>query len=443
MPTQSARHSEDLRQIEHLAPIGFAFLLRYLTWFQALSMALAAVLYSFVSSRIFTVTQRSEEAGKAVAPGKFLYAASVFFLILLLPGQYFIVAAVWANLSVGDSISNLAGRRFGRTVLPWNPKKTWVGMVAAFVFSTIAAFILLLWTGFPVTPVNPGMTALTLAIAASLVCSIAETLPLPIDDNVTICLVGALCLVFLTGAKLPPSAASTPVLVGLGLASAWAVPAFLLRKVSLGGAISGVFIAGTTYSAFGLAGFVLLATLLIIGAWIPGICSRKISDGARQARKSVKYKGTSVWGIGCAAFACAVASVFLEDKAAVRVAYVASTAVGLGISVGAARGGQQNVFPPLLKILRDTHVAGPTESYCRWNVPGLVAAFAVGSLGFFLGLTSVWGMLWSWISVAGSVALEGYLQSRRRNEPESGPLTDFLHTVVAASLSLVLSGTGR
>src|SRR5437867_12626639 len=62
MRIAASEHNENLRQLEHLAPIAFAFLLRFLTWEQALVFAFVAVLYAaFVSPRLFRVTQRPEE----------------------------------------------------------------------------------------------------------------------------------------------------------------------------------------------------------------------------------------------------------------------------------------------------------------------------------------------------------------------------------------------
>jgi len=62
MRIAASEHNENLRQLEHLAPIAFAFLLRFLTWEQALIFAFVAVLYAaFVSPRLFRVTQRPNQ----------------------------------------------------------------------------------------------------------------------------------------------------------------------------------------------------------------------------------------------------------------------------------------------------------------------------------------------------------------------------------------------
>src|SRR6266508_510138 len=149
MRIAAPQYNENLRQLEHLAPIGFAFLLRFLTWEQALVFAFVAILYAaFVSPKLFRVTQRPEEQIKGYSPGKLAYAISVFLLLLFFREDKHLAAVVWANSSVGDADSKLIGRRFGRDTLPWISDKTWLGICGRVFFSSLAGFVLLLWTGF-------------------------------------------------------------------------------------------------------------------------------------------------------------------------------------------------------------------------------------------------------------------------------------------------------
>jgi len=63
--------SEDLRQLEHMAPLVFGVLLRFLSWDQALALAALAVIYAlFVSSRLWRAAQRRDEAERGFSPAK-------------------------------------------------------------------------------------------------------------------------------------------------------------------------------------------------------------------------------------------------------------------------------------------------------------------------------------------------------------------------------------
>ena len=92
----------------------------------------------------------------------------------------------------GDGLADILGRRFGRTPLPWSPRKTWIGSFGmflggwSFALGIILAFIL--FNIFP-GPFGDYLFPITLiALAATLV----ESLPLHDIDNITVPLVAVL-----------------------------------------------------------------------------------------------------------------------------------------------------------------------------------------------------------------------------------------------------------
>ncbi len=87
----------------------------------------------------------------------------------------------------GDGLADVIGRRGGRTKLPWNRSKSWVGSAAMFGGSFVFAYIfILLFNAFGYfNPVlDAGNTALAVAIV-SLVATVVEMLPLSDIDNIT------------------------------------------------------------------------------------------------------------------------------------------------------------------------------------------------------------------------------------------------------------------
>jgi dolichol kinase len=178
---------ESKRQIEHILPLAFAFLLRYLTVTQAVVCCLAAALYGlFLSPRVVPEGVRPEETRLGFSPGKLYYALSILALILIFHDRIHVAAAAWAILSLGDSTSNLAGRAWGKKVLPWSRDKTWVGSLV-FIFSSWAgSLVLFYWTSAGGVVEIPDIYRVVLSCgAASAFAALVESLPLPLDDNIT------------------------------------------------------------------------------------------------------------------------------------------------------------------------------------------------------------------------------------------------------------------
>jgi len=433
--------SEDLRQLEHMAPLVFAFLLRFLSWDQALALAALAVIYAlFVSSRLWRAAQRRDEAERGFSPGKVAYAVSILFLVLLFPDDEYIVSAVWANLSIGDAVSNLAGRRFGRTRLPWSTDKTWVGMGAAFLASSLAGFILLVWTGIPGAGARIWTLAALYAVATSVVCSLVETLPLPVDDNISICASGGLFLGWFSTATVPDLSNPSAFGTGFAVCVSAALLAYILGTVSPGGAIWGVVQGTVVYGALGFRGFVLLATFFVFGSAFSKVgYARKLARGVAQAdggRRAWRH----VWGKGFAAFAAAVASIFLARKEPAIVAYTAALAGSLcdttATELGQLYGGDPVLLPSLERVPRGT--AGGVS--LAGSALGTIAAGIIAVEALALGLVSPWAAVSATVAAAVATHLESLLASKGGRLTTSGPMMNAFHTTVAMILALLLNG---
>src|SRR6185503_2983699 len=87
---------------------------------------------------------------------------------------------------------------------PWNARKSWEGTAAFVAAGTIASCLMLAWLAPP-----PGGRTIVgwvgVALVATLVAALAESLPLGVDDNLVVPLVGAGATLVLAhaGAFLP------------------------------------------------------------------------------------------------------------------------------------------------------------------------------------------------------------------------------------------------
>ena len=115
------------------------------------------------------------------AKGAVLYGLAVGFALVVYPHNAALGAI--AVLASGDALSTLVGKAWGRRPWPWNRRLSLEGSLAFLVAGTLYAS---LFVPFP------------MALVGALVGALVETVPWPLDDNVTIPLAvgGVLALLF-------------------------------------------------------------------------------------------------------------------------------------------------------------------------------------------------------------------------------------------------------
>jgi len=192
------------RKLYHVAAGGMAFLFRFLTWRQAIILAVSAVLVN-----VFVVPYmggrrwfwRTKERENGYSHGILLYTISVLVLVLVFRDALWMSASIWGVLAFGDGMSGIVGEAYGGPKLPWNERKSWAGSAAFVFFGGLAAVALMLWTA-PAS-IMPVSRAFLMGIPLALACALVESVPSRFDDNVTIPLVGGLVLPLLALSLVP------------------------------------------------------------------------------------------------------------------------------------------------------------------------------------------------------------------------------------------------
>ena len=128
------------------------------------------------------------------------YPAMVLALLLLFPAAPELTCVLVVVIAFGDGGANLAGRLLGRRRLPWNPRKTWVGLVA-FVLCAAPAASLAYW--LEARPEVPLATALACGVSAAVAGACVESLDSRINDNFRIGLAASLTVVVVHFASAP------------------------------------------------------------------------------------------------------------------------------------------------------------------------------------------------------------------------------------------------
>ncbi|MCX7920229.1 MAG: hypothetical protein N3A72_11640 [bacterium] len=185
--------NEDKRQVVHLTMVIFAVLLRWLVKWQAMVFAAVALLFNlFILRRLIPDLFREQELKKGYSIGIVMYPLVVLILVTVFP--LYIAGGAWAILAIGDSFSNIIGRRFGKKKLYWNPVKSYAGLIGFIIPSMIGSGFFLWW-------INPNIGVkelINLSVIGSIVSGILETLPLKIDDNILVGLGAGITLFFLS-----------------------------------------------------------------------------------------------------------------------------------------------------------------------------------------------------------------------------------------------------
>jgi HAD superfamily phosphoserine phosphatase-like hydrolase len=108
------------------------------------------------------------------------FAAGIMLALLLFPAP--VSYASIAAFAFGDGFATIFGKTIGRHAFPYNRGKKFEGTVAGFVFALLGALVF----------VNP-----LRAVVGAATAMIVETLPTPINDNLTMPLLAGLAMLFL------------------------------------------------------------------------------------------------------------------------------------------------------------------------------------------------------------------------------------------------------
>jgi dolichol kinase len=285
LSTAVGRPRLSTRKIVHMSMLVFAFLLPFLTWAQAAGCAVLALLFNlFLLPRLQVDLSKQPGAAEADLPrptgsgakllpypagtwtGIALYPTSVFLLILLYRHHLHIAAAAWAIMALGDGMASVVGEGLRGPTLPWNQEKTWSGFAGFVGAGTAGAYALTRW----VNPSLPADKVLIVSAAAALVGAMVETVPIRLDDNLSLPLVSGgflFCAYLVERSALDSNLPflSRRMLLALLINAAFALLALALKTVSRSGATVGLILGTVVYLGYGYKSFLLLLSFFLLG----------------------------------------------------------------------------------------------------------------------------------------------------------------------------------
>lgn len=427
--------NETLRKSIHIV-FGFgAFALKFLPWYVAAGVCVAAIVSNWlVLHRVVGRGVARHERGFDV--GIMLYPTMVLALVVVFRERMVFAAIAWAMLAFGDGIATLAGKSIRIAPLPWNRDKSWGGFLACFVFSAIAGIAVAYWMDF---------RAPVVVMIAALAATIVESLPLGVDDNLTVPLAAATALVIgsMSGGLIGWPR-TIPWLIVNGVL---ALVGYMARSVSFSGAIGGWFLGAILILGAGWPMYVALLVFFVIGTATTKLgYARKAKLGLAQEGGGRRGFSHAFSNVGVAAI-CSIAVTRLSDHpldlmvipylmgiASLATAAADTTASEIGQLIG------RRAFLPLTlkRVPVGTEGAISVEGTLAGLIAGFIVALAsVRAMHYGLDLDPGWPAI---ALVTACAFLGSYLESiagswnRKRITPVPNGVLNFFNTAAGALL---------
>ena len=451
-------HSESARQWVHIGSGLFALLLRVLVWWQAAALAAFALVFNAVAlpriggRRLY----RPVDEARGFPLGILLYPLSVLLLILIFPSRLDIVAAAWAILALGDGTATLAGHakaaRLGTNAqtaklaktgaLPWNADKTIAGTAAFIVCGGLGGVALAWWVRPSIAPL-PAMTFTIVApIAAAIAAGFVESIPIRLDDNVS---VPATAAAVLWLASLMDTAAwhaargvvvaTVPFALGVNAVAAWL--GYRAGTVSRSGTVGGFFIGMLIYLGAGGGAWLLLFTTFLTASIASRLgLRRKMVLGIAEERGGRRGAGNAIANCGVAATA-AIAAVTTPHAPAALLALAAALAAGgsdtVASEIGKAWGRSTFLVTSLGRVTPGTPGAMSLEG----TAAGLTAAFGLAAVGVAAGLVPASAIVAIVVAATAGALVESALAATLEGPGIlNNDMLNFINTAVAAGVAL-------
>jgi uncharacterized protein (TIGR00297 family) len=328
--------------------------------------------------------------------------------------------------------------------LPWNPQKSWAGLLAFFIAGGAMSLAVAYWLDYREPMV---------VLIATLAAAITESLPLGIDDNLTVPFAASVALIVAGVDVVHPFSIWPDTMPWLIVNGVLAIAAYFTRSVSFSGAIGGWILGAILILCGGWPLYVALLAFFILGTAATKLgYTRKARAGLAQEGGGRRGFSHAFSNVGVAAI-CAIAVSRLARTthasateiellplfmgiAALATAAADTTASEIGQLVG------RRAFLPL--TLRRVPAGTEGAVSIEGTLAGVMAGFLVALAGT-LAVRSLFGEL---IEIASSMVLlltlcafaGSYLESvagswnRKRMSPVPNGVLNFCNTAAGALL---------
>ena len=386
----------------------------------------------------------SRSPGDRARAGIVLYPISVLALIVLYRNHLHIAAAAWAIMALGDGMATVVGKALRGSALPWNRQKTWPVFISFAVAGTVGAYLLTRW----IAPEIPPDKTLTVCAAASLLGAVVESIPIPLDDNLTVPLVvGAFmfCAFLVERSALNSNLPylGRRIFLAIAVNLAFALLACALKAASRSGAVCGFFLGTAIYLGYGYKSFLLLFAFVLLGSVATRLgFSKKAARGVAERRGGARSWREALANLLAAAF-FALLVITTHHEAAFLIALVAALAEAAGDTVSSEIGQWASDRAYLITTFEPVPAGEDGGISLGGTAAGFAASAIIMGLGLGLGLCGPYRFAGPAIAL-GAACVGNLFDSllgatiQRRGLVTNG-IVNFAGTSVAGALALGLA----
>jgi uncharacterized protein (TIGR00297 family) len=413
--------------------------------------------------------------------GIILYPIAVLALIVLYRNHLHIAAAAWAIMALGDGMAAVVGEavplpfvagsqaqkptaemlrsaqhdrlhldwlRSWRckiaATLPWNRQKTWPGFVSFAVAGTVGAYLLTRWI---VPEIAPPKT-LTVCAAGALLGAVIESLPIALDDNITVPLVvGAFmfCAYLVERSALDSNLPylGRRIVLAVGVNLAFALLARALGAASRSGAICGFLLGTAIYLGYGYKSFTLLFAFVLLGSVATRLgFVKKAARGVAERGGGARSWREALANLLAAAF-FAILVITTHHEGAFLIALVAALAEAAGDTVSSEIGQWASDRAYLITTFKVVSAGEEGGISLAGTAAGFAASAIIMGLGLGLRLCGPYRFAGPAIALGAAAAgnlFDSFLGAtiQRRGLVTNG-MVNFAGTSIAGALALGLA----
>jgi uncharacterized protein (TIGR00297 family) len=434
------------RKLTLIGTLAFAFLLPFLTWRESLGCPLFILLFNLailprfgadVNERTGQVEAGAKPSGRA---GLILYPVSILALILVFRHHMEAAAAAWAILALGDGVASIAGQAVGGPRLLWNPRKTWSGFAGFVVAGTTGAYMLTRW-------VNPHLAVdktFIVSLAASIVGALVETLPILLDDNLTVPLASGgfiFCAYLIERSAL---ASNMPylgvrIILAVAVSACFSFAALAIRSVDRSGALAGFLLGIAIYMGYGWKTFSVAALFFFLGSAATKLgYAKKLQRGVAEGRGGARGWREALANTLAGAF-FSILVITTHHEAAFLAAFVATFAEAAGDTVSSEIGQWLSSRAYLVATLEPVPAGENGAISFAGSTAGLAASAAVVGLGLALRLCGAKAALIALAAAMAANILDSVLGATLEHRGLlTNDVVNFAATTFAGALALAL-----
>jgi uncharacterized protein (TIGR00297 family) len=282
-------------------------------------------------------------------------------------------------------------------------------------------------------------------LTAAIVAAFVETIPVRLDDNISVPATAAavLWLASLMDATSFATAraaivAALPWAVGVNLLASWL--GYRARSVSRSGAVAGAVVGIAIYCGGGVGAWMLLLTAFLAASITSRIgLKRKSLLGIAEERGGRRGAGNAIANCGVGVIA-AIAAMTTPNTPMALVALAAALTAGgsdtVASEIGKAWGRSTFLVTTFGRVAPGTPGAMSGEG----TAAGVVAAFGLAALAVALGLMSTSAIVAVVVGATAGALVESVLAATLEGPGIlNNDMLNFINTAVAAAVAVVLA----